>query len=429
MTEARELRVLRWIPSPRELLGAALRLGNDRPGVWVHALTPALFVLAWGVAFLEKLDPSGHVLALPYPLAAITVCCAALPIARATRRSLDVRSAHALYRGLLWLAPWVALAWPLSAHTDADGDAGGARAAAVLLAASCPMCAVLPVMIELARRVWRRPIATFAVSVSAVGLSALMIAATWQTLAHSTRDGLTLYAHRVAEFVPTATPDTFTVRTSMEGIVQHRDGARCTTGFWHGPTVSHPCAAVVHLYEMPRDLSTRRSWLRERPRYREMVFIRVGGTLINNKHPARFMLFVAPPWEWIAGASVGLALALWTWARTRRALRAWRSLTVREGVARDGSVHCADGVTARLPDALADVRGAVLVLGDRALAATPFRDAAAGDYVVVPGDRADFERALVDCEAVATSFALAVLWLPAAPLVAAPWLGMFAPLP
>ncbi len=52
--------------------------------------------------------------------------------------------------------------------------------------------------------------------------------------------------------------------------------------------------------------------------------------------------------------------------------------------------------------------------------------------MVLPVGIAGWEAALADCEAIATSFALAVSWLPCtgsgreAPAMAAPFLGMFA---
>jgi hypothetical protein len=162
--------------------------------------------------------------------------------------------------------------------------------------------------------------------------------------------------------------------------------------------------------------------------YRELVFVAAEGQVIGNKSAPRYLLFTAPLWEWIVCALVGVAVALSTLRRTRRALAAWRQLPTREGVARDGAAHCDDGTVVQLPDALAAHRGRVVVLGDPTPAA-PFREVAREGVIVLAGSRRWWDEALAESESVAMSFALAVTWLPAAPLLASPFLGMLSPLP
>jgi hypothetical protein len=65
-----------------------------RGAPWVHALTPLLFVVAWAVAVAAGLASSHHGAVLLFPFAAIAVCCALLPLARAARRSVDAPSAR-----------------------------------------------------------------------------------------------------------------------------------------------------------------------------------------------------------------------------------------------------------------------------------------------------------------------------------------------
>ena len=71
--------------------------------------------------------------------------------------------------------------------------------------------------------------------------------------------------------------------------------------------------------------------------------------------------------------------------------------------------------------------GPVVLLGESAPTA-PFRGAITAQ-VVLPGELAAWERTLAACDSLAVSFSLAMLWLPAAPLLAAPLLGMFSPIP
>jgi hypothetical protein len=95
-------------------------------------------------------------------------------------------------------------------------------------------------------------------------------------------------------------------------------------------------------------------------------------------------------------------------------------------VASDGHARLPDGTLLRLPASLAAYAGDVTLLGDHGLAPLPFRDAPSAAPLVLPFDPAGLARALADRESAAASFALAALWLPAAPLLAAPFLGMFA---
>jgi len=166
-----------------------------------------------------------------------------------------------------------------------------------------------------------------------------------------------------------------------------------------------------------------------------MVFVAAEGEVIGNKAAPRYLLFTAPLWEWIVGALAGVALGLFTLRQTRRALAAWRALHTREGSARDGTARCDDGTArcddgtvVRLPDALAGHTGRVVVLGDPTHVA-PFREVPREGVIVLAGSRRWWDEALAESESVAMSFALAVTWLPAAPLLASPFLGMLSPLP
>ena len=159
-----------------------------------------------------------------------------------------------------------------------------------------------------------------------------------------------------------------------------------------------------------------------------MVFVAAEGEVIGNKAAPRYLLFTAPLWEWIVGALAGVALGLFTLRQTRRALAAWRALHTREGSARDGTARCDDGTVVRLPDALAGHTGRVVVLGDPTHVA-PFREVPREGVIVLAGSRRWWDEALAESESVAMSFALAVTWLPAAPLLASPFLGMLSPLP
>lgn len=318
------------------------------------------------------------------------------------------------------------LAWPLSCRFDSDGGAGGALGTSVLLCSSFVLLPVLPLTIELARRLPVRRLAVVAFRASVGVLVVVLIASTWRTLTHPIDDAFGAYHHAVARFEPApAAPGVFVAHTREGRLEQRRVGSRCVTCFPGRPGITHACTEPVIVYEWSGRRAPRAAFAQlNPPQYRGMVFAAVGGSFVGNEGAPRHMLFFAPLWEWILGGALALAIALWTNQQTRRALTAWRALPTRRGVARDGYAHCDDGTIVRLPAALTGHVGDVVVVGERGLAASVFRDAASALFVL-PVGIVGWEAALADCEAIATSFALAVLWLPTAPLLAAPFLGMF----
>ncbi|MBP6832236.1 MAG: hypothetical protein KA978_15730 [Deltaproteobacteria bacterium] len=427
-TGSRALALPPWIPRPDALALTPPGAISERGGAWVHGLTPLLFLMAWVVALASGLASQREGAALLFPLAAIGVCCGVLPTARAARQRISANAAQALYRALWWLSPWLVLAWPLSCRFDADGGAGGALGTSVLLCSSFVLLPVLPITIELARRLSVRRLAIVAFRVSVGVLVVVLAASTWRSLTHPIDDAFGAYHRTVARFEPApAAPGVLVAHTREGRLEQRRVGARCVTGFPGRPGVTHACTEPVIVYEWSGPRAPRAAFMRlDPPQYRGMVFVAVGGSLVGNVGAPQHMLFGAPLWEWIVGGALALAVALWTTRRTHRVLTAWRALPTRRGVARDGHAHCDDGTIVRLPSALAGYVGDVVVIGERRLAAAAFRDAAGRPPMVLPVGIAVWEAALADCEAIATSFALAVSWLPAAPLMAAPFLGMFA---
>lgn len=427
------LRTLPWVPGPDAIALSHHGAATVRGGAWAHWLTPALFVLAWIVTIASFASSSLPVDALPYPLAAIGACCAALPAALAFRhRAVDVGSAQALYRALWWLSPWLVLAWPLSCRLDSDGGSGGSHGGSIVLVSSFVMLPVLPLTIELARASlalgpWVRRATTVVFRASLVVIAAALVVSAWRVVTHPTEEGLRAYHRTVAAFEPSGSePGLFIAHTLERRLEQRRDGDRCVTGFPGRRGIPHACAELVLVYERLRRFVPREGRpIVAPPRYFELTFVAVGGAVVASEGSPRHLLFVAPPWEWVAGGAVALTLALWTRRRTRRALAAWRALPVMAGVARDGHAHCDDGTIVRLPSDFVDHQGAVVVLGERGLGGPAFRDVAAGEATVLPCTAAGWERSLAECQATAASFGLAVLWLPSAPLMAAPFLGMF----
>ncbi|MDB4930611.1 MAG: hypothetical protein JWM10_3095 [Myxococcaceae bacterium] len=421
MIHSRALLLPPWIPRLDEPAPPSVR-----GAPWVHALTPLLFVTAWAVAVASGLASSWQGAALLYPVAAIAVCCGLLPLAQAAGRTVDVSSAQALYRALWWLSPWLVFAWPVGCRVDSDGGAGGALGSTVLVCSSTVMLGVLPVTIEVARSslAWSARRALTAAAFASMGLVALtLVASAWRTATHAPLDGLAQYDREAARFEPAHTTPGLLIARTREGhhVEQRRAGARCVTRFPWQPGVTHDCSAPVVLYWWDGSMAGSSY----RPQYREQVFASVDGAVIGSSGDPRYMLFAAPLWEWELGGALALTLAVCTLLRTRRSVAAWRALAASPAVARDGHAHFPDGALLRLPAALAGHVGDVTVLGERGLAPAAFRDAPADEALVLAVDLAGLARALDDRESAAASFALAVLWLPAAPLLAAPFLGMY----
>jgi hypothetical protein len=425
MSHSRALRFPPWIPRLHE--AAAL---PGRGPLWVHALTPLLFVVALAVAVAGRLAASWPGAALLYPLAALAACCGLLPLARAARRRVDAASAQALYRALWWLSPWLVFAWPVSCRFDSDGGAGGALGTSVLVFSSIVMVVVLPMTIEFARSsvAWntRRDLTAAAVASAAI-VFAVLAASAWRTATHSPLDGLARYHREVARFEPAPSSPGLLIARTHEGhyIEQRRAGARCVTRFPRRSAVTHDCSLPVFLYWAAGPVTRGFDPRLPAVHYREQVFALVDGVVIGRSGDPRYMLFAAPLWEWELGGALALALALWTLLRTRRVVAAWRALPSSPAVARDGHARLPDGALVRLPATLAAYVGDVTLFGASGLASPPFRDAPAAEPLVLPFDRAALARALDDRESAAASFALAALWLPVAPLIAAPFLGMF----
>ncbi len=170
--------------------------------------TPLLFLMAWaGRGRFRARErgyrlPAGEGAALLFPLAAIGVCCGVLPTARAARQRISANAAQALYRALWWLSPWLVLAWPLSCRFDADGGAGGALGTSVLLCSSFVLLPVLPITIELARRLSVRRLAIVAFRVSVGVLVVVLAASTWRSLTPPIDDAFGAYHRTVARFEP-----------------------------------------------------------------------------------------------------------------------------------------------------------------------------------------------------------------------------------
>jgi len=417
-----------WGPSPAELLAARGRGGDGR----VHWLTPLLFALAWAVALASMRNGRSWYAGALYPLAALAVCCAIAPFARARRWPVGVRTAQAAYLGLASLTPWLVFAWTVAPRIDRDGDGGGALGGAALIQSSILLPLVLPATLAVLRRLPPLKARAWPVAVSAALVAGLaLVAATFSAL-HPTTDGLTNYRGGPPAFEPTDRPDRLVQRLGDVTLSQRRVGERCVTHLRRGserpaPYLAHRCASPLRVHLLPG------AWplpptLFQRPLFTEMVFASAEGEVIGNKAAPRYLLYTAPLWEWIACALLGAALGASTFRRVRRTVAAWRALPVREGTAGAGVVRCDDGAIERLPAELAGHAGRVLVLGGPAPGA-PFREGAGHGAFVVAAGREAWARGLAEAESAAMSFALAATWLPAAPLLASPLLGMLSPLP
>lgn len=291
---------------------------------------------------------------------------------------------------------------------------------------------VLPATLTLLRRLRPLKARAWPVTVSVALVAGLALVAAAFSARHTTADGLANYLAEPASFEPTARPGRFAQRLDGATLRQRRVGERCVTHLSRGserpaPFLAHRCASPLRIHTRPSRRRSRSAPFR-RPVFREMVFASVEGELIGNKAAPRYLLYTAPLWEWIACALLGAGLGASTLRRVRRTFAAWRALPVREGTAGDGVVRCDDGAIERLPDAFAGYAGRVLVLGGPAPGA-PFREGAGHGAHVVAAGREAWARGLAEAESVAMSFALAATWLPAAPLLASPLLGMLSPLP
>ena len=159
-----------------------------------------------------------------------------------------------------------------------------------------------------------------------------------------------------------------------------------------------------------------------------MYFATSEGRVIGSSFIApRYLLFAAPLWGWIAGALLGVCVGVAVWQRSRRAIDEWRAEPVRKATAEQGLARCDDGEIVMLPERIASYRGLVIVIG-ATLRDAPFRGDPTRGARVFAGRERDWTRACDQSESVAMSFALAVMWLPAAPLLAAPLGGMLSPL-
>lgn len=417
-----------WVPSPVELLAARGRGGEGR----VHWLTPLLFVLAWAALIASMYCDRSWYAGAFYPLAAVAACCAIVPLARARRWPVEARTAQTAYLGLLSLTPWLVFAWTVDPHLDGDGDSGGALGGFALMFSSLLLPLVLPATLTLLRRLRPLKARAWPVTVSVALVAGLALVAAALSARHTTADGLANYLAEPASFEPTARPGRFAQRLDGATLRQRRVGERCVTHLARGgerpaPYLAHRCASPVTVHTFPIEWPRARSLL-QRPVFTEMVFASVEGEVIGNKAAPRYLLYTAPLWEWIACALLGAALGASTFRRVRRTVAAWRALPVREGTAGDGVVRCDDGAIERLPAELAGHAGRVLVLGGPAPGA-PFREGTAHGAFVVAAGREAWARGLAEAESAAMSFALAATWLPAAPLLASPLLGMLSPLP
>ncbi len=415
-----------WVPSPVALLAARDATGARR----VHALTPLLFALSWVVAFASGNYERSWFAGGFFPLAALLVCVAVVPLAVAARWRVTARAAQAAYLGLASLAPWLVFAWPVSVSIDGDGDSGGALGGGVVLISSIFLLLVMPLTLAAFLGMPRWRVRGWPVAASATLVVGLALVAAAFSARHPAADGLARYTGEQATFEATGVPGRYVQSLGDATLRQRRVGERCVTHLIPRfqqvrPYLAHRCASPVWVHQFP---GTRARGLFERPLYSEMVFASAEGRVIGNKAAPRYLLFTAPLWEWIVGALVGVALGLFTLRRTRATLAALRALPTREGTARDGTARCDDGTVVQLPDALAGHSGRVVVLGDPTQVA-PFREVSREGVIVLAGSRRWWDEALDESESVAMSFALAVTWLPAAPLLASPFLGMLSPLP
>jgi hypothetical protein len=417
-----------WIPSPTEVLGD----GDASKRRWVLALTPTLFVLSWVVAFCARNAGQSRHGGIFFPLAAIVVCVSVVPLARRTRRDVSATVAQTAYLALASLTPWLVFGWFAATRIDVDGDSGGALGIAALMGSSYMLLGILPLTL---RALLRLPVLggrDWPVFASAAVITGLAFASTIFSAAHPTADALANYHGMSVTFELNADAGRYE-SPAGEGLtlLQRRVGARCVTRLVRirssaspvSGDLVHDCASPVKGYG-PWWMASHRGGVFERSRYRELVFATTEGQVIGNKAAPRYLLFTAPLWEWIFAALVGVSLGLHTRFATRRTIAAWRGLRVRRATAHEGVARCDDGAVVQLTEAL---RGPVVLLGESELGA-PFREGPPRSALVFAGGVEAWSRALSECESVATSFALAVMWLPAAPLLAAPLLGMLTPL-
>lgn len=417
------------MPSPLSLVEIAHTPENNR---WTHALTPALFALSWLVAFAAQAQAQSMYADTFLPLAAVLVCVVTLPIARNRRKRITARGAQGAYLALASLTPWLVFGLSVGPGLDHDGGSGGALHSGALVGSSMVVPLVLPITLllllrarVLAPRRWP-VIASAVVIVALAGVSAVFSAT------HRDADVLVNYQEEPLRLQLTFLPHVFEQRVSRtDTLKQVRDGRRCVTWFVNiyrgrSQALSHECSSPVRLFA--RNLpSGRRGWF-ERPAYYEQTFATAEGRVIGSSFVApRYLLSAAPLWGWIAGALLGVCVGVVVWRRSRRAIDAWRAEPRRRATAQQRLARCDDGEVVMLPERIADYAGLVVVLGATAREA-PFRGDATRGATVFAGRERDWTKACDESESVAMSFALAVMWLPAAPLLAAPLLGMLSPL-
>lgn len=408
-----------------------LMVRSGTSGGWVHALTPLLFLLASVGTCGSLLLCPGSLEGLIYPLMALSCCLGALPLALLARRNIDGVSVQALYLTMLSLTPWLVFAWPAHARNDVDGGAGGACCMGVLPISSMFMLVVLPLTLQgwSEKRVLApRPKLVW---MSAGMISALALLGLALGIARPTRAGLVNYRERVPIGIQTSAEGP---SRSYEGEFSVSDsigGSRCVATVSNTRThrvqqVEHRCGSPVRFFRGPRSSPRISGWF-SRPAHFEQEFVLIDEIVVGNKLvSARYLLFVSPLWEWSAGALLGIALALWTLRRTRTVLAILRAQPVRSARWQSGSVVCDDGIIVAVPVDTAPAPEWV-VIGDPRLD-TPFRTAGVRGTVTLRGTPEAWERSLRECESIAVSFALAVMFFPSAPLLAAPFLGMFSPL-
>lgn len=87
-----------------------------------------------------------------FPLTAIGVCAAVVPLAAAARWRVTARATQAAYLALASLTPWLVFAWPVEARMDVDGDGGGALGASAIGLSAFPLLLVTPVTLHVLLR-------------------------------------------------------------------------------------------------------------------------------------------------------------------------------------------------------------------------------------------------------------------------------------
>ena len=107
-------------------------------------LTLRRSVLALAVAIASLRHERAWYAGAFYSLAALAVCCAVIPLARALRWPVDARTAQAAHLGLASLTPWLVFAWTVAPRIDRDGDGGGALGGSALVQSSILLPLVLP---------------------------------------------------------------------------------------------------------------------------------------------------------------------------------------------------------------------------------------------------------------------------------------------